>query len=174
MEKWWFITWSTYGSWLPGDPRGFQSWRGREHVPPPKRYSRGATETYDASDYERRLAFSKSIVEESVQLSHDDRTEVLDAIVEDLATTNVQPFIMSVAAEHVHFLAIFHEHSIRQLIGRIKSVATRRIKRRRSDLKRVWSRNCHMTSVNGRRHFDHVFEYVRRHEDQGALVYVWD
>ena len=25
MDRYWFLTWTTYGSWLPGDPRGFVS-----------------------------------------------------------------------------------------------------------------------------------------------------
>ena len=25
MDRHWFLTWTTYGSWLPGDPRGFVS-----------------------------------------------------------------------------------------------------------------------------------------------------
>jgi hypothetical protein len=35
MDKYWLVTWVTYGSWLPGDPRGFRTFRGREYVPPP-------------------------------------------------------------------------------------------------------------------------------------------
>ena len=33
MDRFWFLTWTTYGSWLPGDHRGFVSpvWNAEQH-----------------------------------------------------------------------------------------------------------------------------------------------
>jgi len=31
MRKWFHITFSTYGAWLPGDPRGFRAWKHKRH-----------------------------------------------------------------------------------------------------------------------------------------------
>ncbi len=31
MRKWFHITFSTYGTWLPGDPRGFRAWKHKLH-----------------------------------------------------------------------------------------------------------------------------------------------
>ncbi len=45
------ITWTTYGYWLPGDPRGFRTRRAKEYVHPPERYSDGAT--YEPEKYKR-------------------------------------------------------------------------------------------------------------------------
>src|SRR5258708_35638890 len=62
IMTWWLVTWSTYGSWLPGDPRGFQIWRGQEYVPPPKRYAKPGEDTYDRSKYVQRHQEAKSML----------------------------------------------------------------------------------------------------------------
>jgi len=43
------ITWTTYGHWLPGDPRGFRTRGAKEFVPPPQRYTNG--ESYEPDKY---------------------------------------------------------------------------------------------------------------------------
>ena len=30
-----FLTWTTYGSWLPGDDRGWRKWKAGEQLPQP-------------------------------------------------------------------------------------------------------------------------------------------
>ena len=57
--KWWLVTFGTYGVWLPGDPRGFQTWRGREYVPPPARYAKPGEATYDPAPHRTRYAAAK-------------------------------------------------------------------------------------------------------------------
>ena len=173
MNQSWHITWNTYGTWLPGDPRGFQSWQGRKHVPPPKRYANGETETYNAADYKKRHEYSTSITGHPVRLTNDDRQDVLDAVVGELDDMPINPSVIAVCGEHIHLLAVFGEYSIRKAVGRLKSAATRRLKTRHSDWKRVWARNCHMKSVRSGKHYENVFRYVREHEEQGALVFVW-
>ena len=40
MAKWWLVSWTTYGTWLPGDERGYCTWRKRTYVAPPKRFAK--------------------------------------------------------------------------------------------------------------------------------------
>jgi hypothetical protein len=72
--KWWLVTCTTFGTWLPGDPRGFQTWRGREYVPPPKRYARQGESTYRAEDYAVEYEAAKSsLTQEPVHFSNEQR-----------------------------------------------------------------------------------------------------
>ncbi|MCG3179184.1 MAG: hypothetical protein BIFFINMI_01517 [Phycisphaerae bacterium] len=57
----WLVTWSTYGAWLPGDPRGFQTRRGRQHVPPPVRYAAPGEDVYDARRYRALFEYARSL-----------------------------------------------------------------------------------------------------------------
>jgi hypothetical protein len=82
---WWLVTWSTYGSWLPGDPRGFQTWRGKEYVPPPKRYAKPGEETYDPSKYAKTYQLAKVMVPEPVKLTQVQRQFAVDAVVAEIA-----------------------------------------------------------------------------------------
>src|SRR5262245_36604629 len=106
--KWWLVTWSTYASWLPGDPRGFQTWRGKEYVPPPTRYANPGAATYDPRKYVGRYKAAKaSAVAAPVKLSPKQREIVTDAVVTEIAKLPVVSAVLAVAAEHSHLLVKF-------------------------------------------------------------------
>src|SRR5580698_1962555 len=61
-----FITWSTYGTWLPGDERGWVEYRSGWHFPDPARkLEAGAIMTEDACrlDPEQRNAVHEQVAE---------------------------------------------------------------------------------------------------------------
>ena len=76
--KYWLVTWTTYGTWLPGDPRGFRTWRGKVYVPPPARYGDSGESVYDPSHYVDRYQVAVDAVERPVLLSTSQRQAVLD------------------------------------------------------------------------------------------------
>ena len=85
MSQWWLITWTTYGTWLPGDPRGFQTWQGHEFVPPPARYAKLGEPTYNLADYAERYDNARrTMVGEPVRLSTDQQRIALGAIVAEV------------------------------------------------------------------------------------------
>src|SRR5258707_2097079 len=126
---WWLVTWSTYGSWLPGDPRGFQIWRGQEYVPPPKRYAKPGEDTYDRSKYVQRHQEAKSMLtSEVVHLSITQRKCVLNAVVDQIARIALIPAALSVSGEHCHLLSKFGALKIRTTIGVLKGEATKALR----------------------------------------------
>lgn len=173
--KWWLVTWTTYGSWLPGDPRGFRTWRGREYVAPPKRYA-GVDETpYRAADYGERYRLSQEISDDSVSLNPDQRRTACDACVADIIELGLAASVIAVGAVHTHLLARFGSRPIRPTAGRLKSMMTRGIKEHDSSFqpKRTWSKGCHPSSCEDEREYHAKFRYVVRHRDEGAVVHVW-
>ena len=125
---WWLVTWSTYGSWLPGDPRGFQTWRGKEYVLPPKRYAKVGEDTYDPAKYAGRYQNAKATTGETVRLSVDQRTCVLDVVVAEIMKLPLIPAALSVSAEHCHLLSKFGALKIRPTVGVLKGEATKALR----------------------------------------------
>jgi hypothetical protein len=174
MAKHWLVTWTTYAAWLPGDPRGFRTWRAREYVPPPERYVVSAETTYQSPMYQRRHETAQSAAGSPIQLTPDQRQTVLTATVHELAQTPLEPTILSVEAAHIHLLAEFGEAVIRRMVGRLKSAATRALKEHGSEpTKRFWAKGCHMRSFSAEPSIRRAFEYVQRHRDQGAAIHTW-
>ena len=171
---WWLVTWGTYGSWLPGDERGFRTWRKREYVPPPARYAGPDEATYDPRAFRERRRRSHELADGAIQLDEEDQRIAVDAVVTDVAELPIEPKIMAVTEMHVHLLAIFGEAGIRQTVGRQKSRATRALKRNRGFVptKRMWAKGGHMESLETEDDQLAAYEYVRKHESQG-IVYSW-
>jgi len=168
----WLVTWTTRGSWLPGDPRGFQTWRGREHVPPPKRYARAGEPTYDAEPYRDRHAHAQAISADAVRFSRAECRAVLNAVAEEINGIAIQPRIMSVAPTHAHLIARFGSLLIRPTVKRLKSAATRALPHFGLG-NRPWVRGCHMRSLPDDEALANAVVYVGRHVNEDGVVYVW-
>ncbi|MFN4261319.1 MAG: hypothetical protein ACK4RK_18700 [Gemmataceae bacterium] len=168
----WFVTWSTHGSWLPGDPRGFQTWRGKEYVPPPRRYAKPGKPIYDPRQYHDRWLLAKEMCPGAVTLTPEEQQLVLNALVEDINLLPVQPHILSVGDWHIHFIAQFGALRIRPTVGRLKLHATLAIPKRTAR-KQIWAQGCHMKSLPDEEALTNGIDYVRRHVEEGALIYEW-
>jgi hypothetical protein len=169
----WFVTWSTYGTWLPGDPRGFQTWRGRRYVPPPRRYAKPGEPVYDPRKHRIDLELAESISDEPVYLTVEEQKLALPAIVADIEKLHpMRPRIMSLGDWHVHLLAKFGTLKIRPTVGRLKQTATDAIPNP-GTRKRIWVAGCHMVSVKDEKHYQNLVNYVSGHRDEGALIHEW-
>ena len=102
FNGWYHCMSSTYGAWLPGDPRGFRTRSHREHVegdyknPPP------------AGVYEQRHETAKGRMKRpAVVLSAEARRVVVKEIQDSLTRHGVEVIALSVSATHMHVLARF-------------------------------------------------------------------
>ncbi|MCC7475600.1 MAG: hypothetical protein IT425_09405 [Pirellulales bacterium] len=173
MSQWWLVSWTTYGTWLPGDPRGFCTWRKREYVPPPKRYAQPGEATYQAAEYVSTHTLAKAMCGEPVYLTPAQMQMALSAIVEEIAALPVTPVIIALGSWHVHWLCNFGTLKIRPTIGRVKAAATRVLNEHGFQGKRPWTKGCNMRSKPTREACRAAYRYVRDHRDQGSLVYEW-
>ena len=139
------VIWSTYGSWLPGDPRGFRTRRHRMHVeggyrnPPPPGTHAGL------------------------------RPVAGEAALERLAQGGADVLGISVAGQHVHVAFIADGSDIKPIIGHVKRVSSHRIRHELPG--QVWAGGCKIVRVRDDAHRRNVLTYIRNHAREGAWVW---
>jgi REP element-mobilizing transposase RayT len=127
MDRYWFLTWTTYGTWLPGDQRGFVSEVFDEagntvlHNVPGTPYDK---------DVPPLLAYAASIQkEDAVWLDHA-QAEVVAAQLRETATHRGWRILaLAVMANHVHVVVgVPGDPDAEKLLGDFKGWCTRRLK----------------------------------------------
>jgi len=158
------ITWSTYGAWLPGDPRGFRTRHHRMHVdgdyrhPPP------------AGKYDALHAWMRSnMPRPAVVLAPELRCAAGEACVAQFAKEDVALYVISVGGQHVHAAADCPADGLKQMIGRVKKVSSHAI--RRAVPGAVWAQGCALKVVRDEEHWRNVLQYVQDHALEGAWVW---
>jgi hypothetical protein len=127
MTKWWLISWTTCGTWLPGDKRGYCTWRGKQYIAPPKRYAHLGEAIYRASEHTHDYDLAKSICDEPVYLTRNEMEIAMATMITEIAQIAVVPAIISVGEWHVHWLCHFGKLKIRPTVSRVKAAATREL-----------------------------------------------
>lgn len=170
---WWLVTWGTYGSWLPGDPRGFKTWRKREYIPPVFGKAQPGEPVYDPAAFSQRHRRARDSCGDAVILCPQDVRLCCQAMVRDLSQISVAPAILSIAPTHCHLVAKFGALKIRSVVGRLKFAASREVHDSGSRMGRIWAKGCHMKSLPRPEAFDEAIRYVADHKSAGALVHQW-
>ena len=173
--KYWLVTWTTFGTWLPGDRRGFQTWRGREYVPPPGRYAKLGEATYDPAPYRRRHEYhARTLSQPPVRLTVSQIEVASDALAGECGPAGVVGAAWALGPVHAHLLTRFGPLPIRPTAGRLKAAATRTLRRGGFPHARVWCRNVHMKKKHVGPEFRTAFAYVARHvREPDTRVVVW-
>ncbi len=173
-ERWWFVTWTTCGTWLPGDPRGFQTWRGREYVPPPKRYAQPGEATYDPIPYrELRRQAQAFLAEPPARLDESRRSIVAAAFAEEFDLIPPVPSVLAIDAVHVHLLVRTGSYSLRNAAGRLKAAASRHLHLAGFTQRKVWCQGCHLKSKDTPAEIRGAFDYICRHQREGVTIHIW-
>jgi hypothetical protein len=192
---WYHCVGNTYGTWAYGDPRGFRTWRHREHVegdyrhpPPPDAYQ---------YLYEQTLA---SMTRDAVLLEPPERELVCRAMGERLDRMALPWVDLAVTQTHYHLLARFEPREIldlqsrgmaiprlskanalqdgrnpwpRHLVGILKKHAAH-VHRERAPTSRpggLWAKRAHIIPIDCREHAVAVAWYIRQHLREGGVVY---
>lgn len=111
-----FITFHTYGTWLPGDPRGSVDAQHRIFGTP---YVDGRTEGRHASS-------AKRLAHPPIYLCPEERTVVLRTTQEVCQHRGWTLYAANVQSNHVHAL-ITAEHTAERVMQDIKAWSTRRV-----------------------------------------------
>jgi len=184
-RHWYHAITSTYGSWLPGDPRGFRTRKHREHVhgdykspPLPGRYE------IRHADARRKLK------RPSVVLTAPQRRIVLEEFRETLIAHDGRIIVIAVAATHLHVLAQFlprppkptfierglqtsaMDDPVRYLMGIAKQWSAKRLVREgHFDQGPIWAKRGKIVPLRDRQHQLNVFNYIMKHADERAAVW---
>ena len=154
---------TTYGSWLPGDPRGFRDHDHRIHssgnykAPPP------------TDEHAGLYRFAEASTKTAVFLAHDVRDRVATALAEKLQSQHVKVRCIAVAGTHAHILACVGSQDAKPIIGRAKQAASHRVRDRLPGT--VWAQGCHVVRVRDEAHYRSVVNYIARHAEDGACVW---
>jgi len=111
-NDWYHVVVTTYGSWLPGDRRGWRTWKHRRHVPgdyrnpPPEEFGEGLRRHLSTLDID------------PTRLSEDQRRQVGCWMLESFAYQEIEIIALAIGAEHCHLLGRFRPCTdVRRKVG---------------------------------------------------------
>ncbi|MCB9838490.1 MAG: transposase [Phycisphaeraceae bacterium] len=155
-ELWFHIQWGTFGSWLPGDPRGFRNHQHRIHSrgdyknPPPPGEHRGL------HNYAQRVLHKPRIT-----LDNDAKAAVRDAIIAKSSRDGAHLRCVAVSSNHVHALLNIDPDHITPVVGALKRASSHAIRDRFPG--RVWGARKHVDAVRDQGYLSNVESYILAH-----------
>lgn len=171
MDRYWLLTWTTYGTWLPGDQRGFVS-NVRDGPGPEVRHNiPGAP--YDVDDERVRQRALDRLIGEPVRLTSEQAGIVAAQFRKTAGYRGWSLLAVAVMANHVHLVVgVSGDPEPAQLLHDFKSYATRALKARGHVPSggRWWTESGSRRKLPDERALAAAIAYVLR--QRGALV-VW-
>jgi REP element-mobilizing transposase RayT len=155
-----FLTWTTYGSWLPGDPRGWTDSRGRQRAPEDR--LRGSVA--------RRLQAS------GITLSNPERRSVEVSIAAVCRLRGWCLHAVNCRTQHVHVVVTVGNLAPAQVMQQLKAWASRALDapqaedRERPRQQRRWTRGGSMRLIRAETDLDAVVKYVRECQDSSRFA----
>lgn len=163
--RWFHVILTTYGAWLPGDPRGFRTRHHRDHVegdykhpPSPGTYDR-VHASAKASQSARTVTFSSR-----------ERKIVLRAMHERIFSFGNLVAIVAVNGRHAHLLIKLPPAETRHRVGMIKRHVTFTLKNA-GWVGPVWAGGAKFVPINDRRHQMNAYKYIADHVEEGGVVW---
>ncbi|MFA5292284.1 MAG: transposase [Phycisphaerae bacterium] len=136
------VTWTTYGTWLQGDRRGF--------VKDGKTFS-GNENLEQANENLRK--------QDSVVLTFSDRSIILKAILAEAQKIGHNIEAIAVRSNHVHITARPCKETIEQIVSRYKNISRMALSRK----ERIWTRGFDKQFCFSEQEFRQRIKYVERH-----------
>lgn len=163
---WWHVMWHTYGTWLPGDPRGFRDRHGRIEShgdykrPPPK------------GEHEGLNRYAKRVSKDEVVLTTRElRREVCDVLLQTVQLLDYRVIVITVCRVHVHLVVeLPRDFSERDAaLTKIKTKSSARVINKPA--MRLWARKWKAILIHDAAHRDQELIYVR--DRQGPYNCTW-
>jgi hypothetical protein len=158
---------NTYGTWLPGDARGFRTPQHRQHVngdyknPPPDG-------TYAGLHANARASLTRDPVHLSVPL----RALALDEFLISFRKWHVEVAALSVGKVHFHILGRFVDNNPRRFVGLAKKESSAYLKQSgHAPPGGLWAQKCECVPIAETGHFWKTFGYILDHVKQGSAVW---
>ena len=117
-----FLTWTSYGTWLPGDERGWHDWRSGWKRPDDK-----------------IEAYARSIMtEDEVTLTETQREVVESTIVKHCEIRNWHLWAKNCRTNHVHVVVTAQDYNGKTVRDQLKAWCTRNLKSQFNPNKKNW------------------------------------
>jgi REP element-mobilizing transposase RayT len=129
MNRVWLLTWTTYGTWLPGDERGFVS-NVRDGDGPEIKHNTPGT-PYDAKQRGLQIAAREQMLGQPVWLTIEQAELLAAQFRETVAFRNWSLLALAIMANHVHLVVrVPDDPEPSTLLRDFKSYGSRRLNQR--------------------------------------------
>ena len=149
-----FITWTTYGTWLPGDQRGWKR-RGDADVQLP--------------DLIYESSARKKMKEPAFLLSVADRKVVADTIGKHCEIRHWHLRAANPRSNHVHVVVTAPEYSPETVSDQFKAWCTRKLKTSYPKRQRFWTERSSCRWINHEDDLDSAIVYVLEAQDRKGV-----
>ena len=146
-----FITWTTYGSWLPGDSRGWRKWKKGQQQPQPR-----------LEDWCR-----DRMTEETVRLNITQRETVEEAIRAHAKIRGWKLHAVSARSNHVH-IAVTATGPPKRVRDQFKANGTTALRKLPNAItnKKVWTKGGDIEFIDNDEDLGHVVLYIVEGQDR--------
>ncbi len=166
-RNWYHCVGNTYGTWLPGDPRG---WRSRDHryhcngdyknPPPPG--------IYDGMHEQAKCRMKR----DAIWLDGEAVHIACDAFVEKLTGKGIEVAAIAIASYGYHVVGRFDDQKPRRWIGLAKKhSAFELVDAGCVGRGGVWAARGLCKPINDEAHWRNATRYVLKHVEEGAAVW---
>ncbi len=139
-----FITWTSYGTWLPGDERGWMDWR-RGWKPANSKIA----------DYARSI-----MTEETVVLSERQRQTVEDTIVKHCEIRGWHLWAQNCRTNHVHVVVTALDYDGETVRDQLKAWCTRNLKSQQKAKKNWWTEGGFIEEIENEEGLSAAIQYT--------------
>lgn len=146
-----FITWTTYGTWLPGDERG---------------WNRKDEGDIQKPDPEREAAARKTMTEPEFHLCEEHRATVRATILKHCGIRGWHPHVVNPRSNHVHVVVTAHGYDPKTVRDQLKAWCTRKLKGAGVKREKFWTEGGSKKSVNTEEDLDRVIFYASEGQDR--------
>ena len=149
-----FITWTTYGTWLPGDQRGWKR-RGDADIQPPN-------PIYEASAQGK-------MKEPAFLLSIADRKVVADTIGKHCEVRRWYLHAVNARSNHVHVVVTAPEYAPDTVSDQFKAWCTKKLKPYYPNRDRFWTERSSCRWINHEDDLNSAIVYVLESQDRKGV-----
>jgi REP element-mobilizing transposase RayT len=145
------LTWTTYGTWLPGDDRGWHRKGEPEARPPNLSFVNVARSRMQETEFTLSQA-QRNLVEETIRRHCEVRRWVLHAV--------------SARTNHVHVVVTAAGYRPETIRDQFKAWSTRRLKEASAGRDRFWTEGGQCHWINDEVGLENAVVYVREAQDR--------
>ena len=146
-----FLTWTTYGTWLPGDKRGWNRKRQFEHLPPNRLFHRSA---------------QASMKEAQFILNRDDRQLVHQVIQAHCEIRAWELHATNARSNHVHVVVTSTGHLPKTVASQFKAWSTRELKKAHPHRNRFRTQGASCRWINQQNDLIKAIDYTLDFQDR--------
>lgn len=170
-RNWYHCTVSTYGTWLPGDPRGWRERDHHEHIegdykhpPKPSNFNTGRH-----NHSKRLLRF------DPYHIAPPDRETIGRLLLESLEIQKISLLSLAVCENNFHALIQCHNRRPKPTLGQAKKHVTFRfapiINEQTKERRPIWEGEGGAKPINDEAHARNAYQYILDHIHEGGWTW---